>query len=115
MAEENVELEVVPSILDELETMHNKEDITDWAYTISKRVVEEYLDNQDIDLNDHIHAAMNDEIIYYDDCWRYLQDRDIVDFNDAIDQGFNATLFDITWYFLEDEVYHILNELNIEY
>lgn len=74
------------------------------------RLLEHYERTGDIyDVYNDIFELVDNEIIYYSDSWRYLQDSGITDFSEAINDGCH-TLTEIAGYYLQDEVYSIAGQ-----
>lgn len=80
----------------------------------AQNVIENVYTNYDekIPLEDRIFEEVGEYFIYYSDAFNYLRDNHIYDFEDAISEGFGKNVCSIASYYLEQEVFDLLNELD---
>lgn len=77
----------------------------DTVLHIYDRILESGLEN----CWDYVEEEIDDSLIYYVSAWKYLQDSQIVDFEEAIQEGY-TTLTGIACYYLRLDVYDILSK-----
>lgn len=109
---ENLEEEFDPKkLLDAIDHI-SPQDWSDQALNIIKAVLEEKPENED-EVYDFIHQEVDSsDLIYYAKDWKYLQDRNLINFKVAI-QGTDAyDLTSIAMYYLEQECYDLYSELS---
>ena len=101
--------------LEELEELREDSDVSmsQDAYDVAKDVIRMYMDGRKELIYD-VEELCSDAMTYYADCWDYLRDNDIVEWQPAINDGCDANLSDIARFFLEREVESVLSRLNID-
>lgn len=90
------------------------------AYTIVENILTEWLgsfDSYETHLEDDIDYLINEELdtafIFYKDVYGYLEQRNVWDIEDAVREGFGDNLGSIAYYFLQDEIYSLLSDLDL--
>ena len=101
--------------LEELEELRedSEVDMSQDAYDVAKDVIRMYMDGKK-ELIYEVEEMCSDAMTYYADCWDYLRDKGIVDWQEAINDGCEANLSDIARFFLEREVESVLARMNID-
>lgn len=64
-------------------------------------------------LDEIIHDTIDGYLVYYSRAWNFLMDYNITDFSEAIDELDAKDLMSIAYYYMEQEVYELLNEIGI--
>lgn len=113
--EENLELEVVDDLYKKLDDIFNEESFSDTAYDIIKEFIDEYMNDPEADGDSFVRDTVGNYLMYTSECWNYLQDNDITDFEAAIGEGFPANIYSIAAYYLEEECLSLLNKLDLLY
>lgn len=69
----------------------------------------------EFDFENLIFGEIDSSMIYYSDAWSYLQDNNITDFEDAIKEYEAYNITSIACYYLQQEVYELLNDMEVEW
>ena len=93
-----------------LEQLENVRGYSDEAIEVLKSVIEEY-DNID---QDNIMEEVDSRLIYYYDCWRYLENSHITDFEEAYQEFGTFEVCGIATYFLSAEALNLATELDYD-
>lgn len=86
------------------------------AYTIVENILTGWVgsfDSYETHLEEAVHHELENSLIFQKDLYDYLEQRNVWDITDAVREGFGDNLGDIAYYFLQEEVYSLLSELNI--
>lgn len=89
-------------------------DFTKDAIDAVDSVLSSLEEDGDADIQDLIWQTLDSSCMYYSDAFNYLQECNIIDFEDAFKQGF-YNLCGIYYYYLEEEVYDLINRIGLEY
>lgn len=88
-------------------------------YTDENSIIDRFIDYLDGDeqnldqIKDRIILGIEeDEMIYYDDCFHFLEDHRITDFEEAIDEGYKEITLIANYYYQEWQLEKLDQEIN---
>lgn len=100
----------IKSILERIEI---KTEFTEDAIDCLDEIVEYYDIESLDDAYDHIGEAVdNSNLIYYSNCFKYLSNRHITDFSEAIDEAGAKDVTGIAMYYLDREIYDLIGKVS---
>jgi hypothetical protein len=91
-----------------LDVTSGSDEFTDEAINAVDNIIDEAEDGQD--LSDLVPDEVDRACIYYKDCWKYLEEANITEWEEAFKEGY-GDLVGVTTYFLQNEIYELLGEI----
>lgn len=88
--------------------------MSDKCYEVLSDLIEYYTFKNRDEFENFVYEEIENAFIYYNSAFNYLQEEGIVNFECAISEGFGYDVCSIASYYLEEEVFDKLNELDFD-
>ena len=88
--------------------------MSDKCYDVLSDLIEYYTFKNRDEFENNVYEVVGEAFIYYSSAFNYLQEEGITNFECAISEGFGYDVCSIASYYLEEEVFDKINELDFD-